>query len=83
MEELETKLIEFAKANRTMIAANEQAYKGSWGLSRSRQKIKVYTREEVEKIINEGSLDEQLALSRNYFEKDSLYRRIIIYYRRK
>lgn len=80
MEELETRLIEFAKANRTMIAANEQAYKGDWDLSRNRQKIKVYTREEVEKIINEGSLDEQLALSRNYFEKDSLYRRIIIYY---
>ena len=72
---------QFAKATNSMVAANDQAYLGQWSIGRNhRVNLKSYSREEVEKIIKEGSLDQQLALSRNYFEKDSLYRRIILYY---
>ncbi len=72
---------QFTKATNSMVAANDQAYLGQWNIGRNhRVNLKSYSREEVEKIIKEGSLDQQLALSRNYFEKDSLYRRIILYY---
>lgn len=70
----------FTKANNIMIAANDKALKGPWAINRYTDKIKDYTSEEVKTIINSGSLDQQLILSRNYFEKDSLYKRVIIYY---
>lgn len=44
------------------------------------RKFKEFSKEEVEKIINSGSLTAQQQLSLNYFYKDSLYKRILIYY---
>ena len=44
------------------------------------RKTKEYTKEEVERIINGGSLEAQQLLSRNFFLKDGLYKRILIYY---
>ena len=70
----------FEKATKNMVQANELAYKGEWSVSRYKTKLRDYTPEEVKRIIEGGSLDEQLILSRNYFEKDCLYRRIILYY---
>lgn len=81
MEQNKSRLDQFDLSVKKMIATSEEAFKNTWSIGRYREtKIKTYTREEVERIINEGSLDEQLALSRNYFEKDSIYRRLIIYY---
>lgn len=73
-------LTEFTKALETMIALNDTAYKGKYSINRQVDKIKDYTLDEVKRIIESGNLDQQLALSRNFFEKDCLYRRIIIYY---
>lgn len=81
MEQIDTKrLAEFTKHIEAMIATSDNAYKDVWNVSRTKDKIKDYTYEEVEKIITGGNLDAQLTLSRNFFEKDCLYRRIIIYY---
>lgn len=62
-----------------MIAANDKAYDDWTSRGRSTQ-LKGYSLDEIEKIINSGSLSEQQRLSENYFYKDGIYRRIIIYY---
>lgn len=43
-------------------------------------RISEYTPDEVKKIIDCGSLTEQQRLSRAFYEKDGLYKRIILYY---
>ena len=43
-------------------------------------KIREYTKEEIEKIINNGNIEALQKLSRNFFYKDGLYKRILIYY---
>ena len=79
-EEFVKRLAEFAKETEKMIAINDTAYKNAWSINRSKDSIRNYTQEEVIAIIEGGNLDAQLTLSRNFFEKDCLYRRIIIYY---
>ena len=65
-----------------MVSKNNEIYGDydylSWR-SRSRT-LKDYKPEEIDNIINSGSLSEQRELSRNYFLKDGLYRAIILYY---
>lgn len=39
-----------------------------------------YSPEEIDQIINSSSLCSQMKLSRNYFEKNNLYKQIILYY---
>ena len=70
----------FKKANASMIATNEKAYGGKWGSRRTNTPLKDYTLEEIKDIIDSNSLSEQQRLSENYFYKDGIYRRIIIYY---
>ena len=73
-------LTSFKRAKDQMIATNETSYNGEWGNRRYRQPLKDYTQEEIEKIIDSGSLPEQQKLSRTYFYKDGFYKRIIIHY---
>lgn len=69
----------FKKAAQRMIATNDTAY--SSGFHRQyRSRLKDYTPEDIERIIDSGSLVEQQRLSRNYFAKDGYYRQIIIHY---
>ncbi len=70
----------FKKATTKMIATNESAYNGRWNYESKIRKIKNYTLEEIERIIQSGSLTQQQELSENYFLKDGFYKRIIIYY---
>ena len=70
-------LASFKRANSGMIATNSDAYK-KW--NRGVGKLKDYSLQEVEKIINSGSLIEQQKLSRNYFYKDGFYKRLVIHY---
>lgn len=70
----------FKKANTAMIATNNKAYGGEWSTRRRSTQLKGYTLEEIENIIDSSSLSEQQRLSENYFYKDGIYRRIIIYY---
>lgn len=72
-------LASFKRANSGMIATNQSAYRGNFQ-RRIDQKLKDYTLEEVEKIINSGSLSEQQKLSRNYYYKDGFYKRLILHY---
>ena len=73
-------LSNFKKANDGMIAINSTAYNNTFSNRRTRERLKDYTLEEIETIINSGSISEQQRLSRNYFYKDGFYRRILIYY---
>lgn len=69
----------FQKAKARMIATNDSTYAGRYNIGRV-SSVKNYTEEEINKIIESGSLAEQQKLSRNYFYKDGFYKQIIIYY---
>lgn len=73
-------LTTFKKAFSEMIVKSGKSWNDSLGFHFQSRKLKEYSKEEVEKIINSGSLQAQQQLSRNYFYKDSFYKRIIIYY---
>ena len=73
-------LASFSKATSSMIATNEQAYRGEWSDRKNRPKVREYSLEEIEKIIDSGSIDAQIQLSRNYFYKNGFYRRILLHY---
>ena len=82
MAEIEQKsfdLATFARAKEKMIATNDAAYNNKYN-KQFRSRVKDYTPEEVERIINSGSLIEQQTLSRNYYYKDGFYKQIINYY---
>ena len=71
----------FKKAYDGMIAKNEASWSDPYNNYRRYDgKLKDYSLEEVDKIINSGSLSEQQRLSRNYFYKDGYYKRLIIHY---
>ena len=71
----------YKRAKDNMIATNDTAYAGEWSSARRRvTRLKDYTPEEIERIIDSGSLAEQQRLSRNYFYKDGFYKRILVYY---
>lgn len=69
----------FANAKQKMIATNESTY-GSRYSRQFRSRIRDYSPEEIERILQSGSLVEQQKLSRNYFYKDGYYRQILTYY---
>ena len=73
-------LASFKRATSGMIATNDNTYKSYWGSKNSVSRIREYSLEEIEKIIQSGSLEEQQKLSRNYFYKDGFYKRLIIHY---
>ena len=74
-------LTSFARAREKMVATNERAYQDYWNsLCNRPERIRDYSTQEIESIINSGSLHEQQKLSRNYFNKDGYYKRIIVYY---
>lgn len=70
----------FTKAVKDMVAKSASSWNESLGFSYSIRRLKEYTKAEVEKIINSSSIQQQQILSRNFFYKDSFYKRIIIYY---
>ena len=80
MEVKERDLTTFKKIYEDMVAKNSTAWNESFEYYRSIRKVKDYTKEEAEHIINSGSLLAQQQLSRNFFLKDGFYKRIIIYY---
>lgn len=73
-------LTTFKNAFADMVVKSEKSWNDSLGFSLHTRKLKEYTKEEVEKIINSGSLQAQQQLSRNFFYKDGFYKRILIYY---
>lgn len=76
----EIDLTTFKKAFANMVVKSDKSWNDSLGFSFRTRKLKEYTKEEVEQIINSGSLQAQQQLSRNFFYKDGFYKRILIYY---
>ena len=80
MDEQVNNLAIFTKAITGMIAKNESSYNLTrWGRNRY-ERVKEYTIEEIEKIINSGSINSQIVLSRNYFIKGGFYQRLLMHY---
>ena len=76
-------LTSFTRAKSQMIATNDTAYDSDLldSLMPHRlRRLKEYTVQEIQDIIESGSLKEQQKLSRNYFYKDGYYKQIIIHY---
>ena len=67
-------LATFKSSQSTMIAKNDAAYGQRPGATKYGDKLRNYTIEQVEKIIESGSLKEQQTLSRTYFQKDGYYK---------
>ena len=80
MDEQKRDLTSFTKAITAMIAKNESSYNLTrWGRNRY-ERVKEYTLEEIEDIINSGSVEAQIVLSRNYFNKGGFYQRLLMHY---
>ena len=65
-----------------MIATSDSSYNGSKYSSTiyTRYSDKQYTPEEIEQIIESGSLASQIKLSRAFFDKGGFYQRILLHY---
>lgn len=80
MDETNKTFATFSKAISGMVAKNESSYNLTrWGRNRY-ERVKEYTPEEIERIINSGSVEAQIALSRNYFMKGGFYQRLLLHY---
>ena len=80
MDEQKHTLTTFTKAITDMVAKNESSYNLTrWGRNRY-ERVKEYTLEEIENIIDSGSIEAQIALSRNYFSKGGFYQRLLLHY---
>lgn len=80
IEQTSSQLANFQKATKDMIATNRKAYEGEWANRFRTYRLKDFTPEEIERIVENGSLLEQQHLSRNYFQKNSFYKRLLSYY---
>lgn len=72
-------LANFKKAIAAMIATNDGAYNTRWNKQGATQ-YRNYTKEEIEKIIENGSISEKQTLSRNFFNTNGMYQRLIVHY---
>ena len=70
----------FKKSQSAMIATSEAAHRGFPSGGQWTSITKTYTANEVEKILESGSLTELQRLSRNYFSKGGYYKQLVIYY---
>lgn len=73
-------LSKFSKAIDDMIAASGSAFLSASRASNSTTNYKKYTLKEIQDIIANGNLQQQQLLSRAFFERNSFYKRIILYY---
>lgn len=81
MKDSQFDIATFKKHQEEMIVKNRELSSGSDLLSqRYMNRVRDYSIEEIDTIINSGSVEAQRRLSRNYFDKDGFYKRIILYY---
>ena len=75
-------LTTFKSSYEQMIATSESSYNGSKYSSTlyTRRSYREYTPEEIERIINSGSLEAKIQLSRAFFDKGGFYQRILLHY---
>ncbi len=80
MDDNKQKLATFQKMVTDMVAKNESSYNLTrWGKNRY-ERVKEYSLEEIKKIIDSGSVEAQIALSRNYFTRGGFYQRLLLHY---
>lgn len=79
MKDVKRDLSAFKKAEQILFPKNGSSYDG-YSTGYRTGVVKQYTLEEVEKIIESGSIDEQRVLSFYFFERDGLYKRILTHY---
>ena len=78
--EKKERLASFSNSYGRMIATSEATYAYD-SFSRYRiERVKKYTPEEIERIIDSGSLRAKIQLSRNYYTKGGFYQRILLHY---
>lgn len=79
MNDRKVDLTTFKKAVNEMVPKTNDSWNDFYSYRRIRC-VKEFTIEEVERIINSSSLIEMQKLSRAFYERDGLYRKIIMYY---
>ena len=80
MDEQKRDLTSFTKAISAMIAKNESSYNLTrYGRGRY-ERVKEYSLEEIKQIIDSGSVEAQIILSRNYFTRGGFYQRLLMHY---
>ena len=80
MDENKAALATFVKAIEGMVAKNESSYNLTrWGKNRY-ERVKDYSLEEINRIIDSGSVEAQIILSRNYFRRGGFYQRLLLHY---
>ena len=81
-QKMKQKLADFSnQCSKRLVATNERSYNVSeWSDRKISDTSKDYTLEQVEEIVESGNIDSQIDLSRNYFRKDGLYKRILLHY---
>ena len=79
-EQAKRDLTSFTKAITDMVAKNESSYSSGFYDYGRRERVKEYTLEEINNIIDSGSVRAQIALSRSYFAKGGFYQRLLMHY---
>lgn len=69
----------FKASINAMIATSDSGYHSIYEIGRLRR-VKEYNEEEIKRIIDSGTLQQQQDLSYSYYSIDGFYRRICIYY---
>lgn len=69
----------FKASINAMIATSDNGYRSIYEIGRLRR-VKEYNEEEIKRIIDSGTLQQQQDLSYSYYSIDGFYRRICIYY---
>lgn len=76
---LQQRVTTFKKAISAMIATSKSAYVRSDSKS-PRERHRLYTKEEIHRIVERGDAIERAALSEHFFSVSGLYKRIILHY---
>ena len=66
-------------SRQTLIASYPESWNDYYDPNH-RKRSKDYTLDEINRILNSGSIEDKRNLSRNYYEKDGFYTRLIMYY---
>ena len=78
MKERPVDITVFKKLQDDLVASSEKSWNRYY--HRERTFVRDYKPEEIEQIINSGDVAAQRALSRAFFERKSLYKKILYYY---
>ena len=78
MKEQPVDLTVFKKLQDELVATDERSWNRYY--TKRAHAVRDYKPEEIDKIINSGDVVAQQALSRAFFERKSLYKRILYYY---